>query len=137
MTNFSIKCHKTGTTYSKPHFFILNKGINCGKPSKEPFTNSFVFSCDSNFDTYFFIAKCLWETKFWHQFLIGSVIPFIHINDFKKEFNKKAIASNLDENKLQKGLETLSILENQEIQFTKYLIQINEFRKSLLFSYIK
>jgi hypothetical protein len=42
MTNFIIKTHRVGTIYSKPHLFLLNKGMNSGKPQKEPFTNSFV-----------------------------------------------------------------------------------------------
>jgi hypothetical protein len=32
----------------------------------------------------FFIAYSLWQTKFWHQHLVGSVIPFLRLNDFKK-----------------------------------------------------
>ena len=42
MTNFIVKTHRKDTSYSKPHLFILNKGLNSGKPQKEPFTNSFV-----------------------------------------------------------------------------------------------
>ena len=42
MTNFIIKTHRKDTIYTKPHLFILNKGMNSGKPQKEQFTNSFV-----------------------------------------------------------------------------------------------
>ena len=42
MTNFIIKTHRKDTLYNKPHLFILNKGMNSGKPQKTPFTNSFV-----------------------------------------------------------------------------------------------
>ena len=42
MLNLIIKTHRVGTIYTKPHLFILNKGMNSGKPQKEPFTNSFV-----------------------------------------------------------------------------------------------
>ena len=31
MSTLQIKTHQTGRTYSKPHFFILNKGLNYGK----------------------------------------------------------------------------------------------------------
>ena len=91
MTNFIIKTHRTGTNYAKPHLFILNKGLNSGKPQKEPFTNSFViiFENESDFDTINLTAYALWKTKFWHQFLRGSVIPFLNLHDIRKEFSIK------------------------------------------------
>jgi hypothetical protein len=78
MLNFIIKTHKKDTVYTKPHLFVLNKGMNSGKPQKEPFTNSFViiFQNEEDCETLFFIAYSLWQTKFWHQHLVGSVIPF-------------------------------------------------------------
>ena len=90
MLNFIIKTHRVGTIYTKPHLFILNKGMNSGKPQKEPFTNSFVllFQNEDECESLFFIAYSLWKTKFWHQFLCGSVIPFLRLPDFKKEFFK-------------------------------------------------
>ena len=58
MTNFIIKTHRVGTIYSKPHLFLLNKGMNSGKPQKEPFTNSFViiFQNEEDCESLFFIA---------------------------------------------------------------------------------
>ena len=38
MQNFIIKTHQKDTIYSKPHLFLLNKGLNSGKPQKEPFS---------------------------------------------------------------------------------------------------
>ena len=89
MLNFIIKTHRVGTIYTKPHLFVLNKGMNSGKPQKAPFTNSFViiFQNEEDCESVFFIAYSLWQTKFWHPFLVGSVIPFLRLNDFKKEYN--------------------------------------------------
>ena len=42
MDTIFIKTHQPGANYAKPHFFVLSKGLNSGKPSNEPFTNSFV-----------------------------------------------------------------------------------------------
>jgi len=88
MLNFIIKTHKNGIIYNKPHLFILNKGMNSGKPQKEPFTNSFVilFQNEEDCENVFWIAYSLWKSKFWHQHLVGSVISFLRLNDFKKEF---------------------------------------------------
>ena len=92
MQNFIIKTHQKGTIYSKPHLFLLNKGMNSGKPQKEPFTNSFViiFENEEDFDTINLTAYALWKTKFWHQHLVGSVISFLRLPDFKKEFFSKS-----------------------------------------------
>ncbi|HAH54032.1 MAG TPA: hypothetical protein DCM02_01770, partial [Flavobacterium sp.] len=67
MPNFIIKTHRKDTTYSKPHLFILNKGMNSGKPQKEQFTNSFViiFEKEEDCESLFFVAYSLWQTKFW------------------------------------------------------------------------
>lgn len=90
LMNFIIKTHKKDTVYNKPHFFVLNKGMNSGKPQNEPFTNSFVVIFDSEADSenIFWIAYSLWKSKFWHQHLVGSVISFLRLPDFKREFSK-------------------------------------------------
>ena len=86
MINFKMKHHASGTTYTNPHFFILNKGLNTGKPMKQPCPNCFViiFQCREDYENMESICSSLWRVKFWHQFLIGSVIPYIRINDYSK-----------------------------------------------------
>jgi hypothetical protein len=91
MLNFIIKTHQKDTVYKGNQIFILNKGINSGKPQKEPFTNSFViqFPNEEHAETVYWLAYSLWKSKFWHQSLCGSVIPFLRIHDFKKTFRIK------------------------------------------------
>nr|WP_321540107.1 hypothetical protein [Flavobacterium piscinae] len=36
------------------------------------------------------IISSLWRIKFWHHFLIGSVIPYIRIHDFSKNLMLKS-----------------------------------------------
>ena len=72
------------------HFFILNKGLNSGKPLYEPCPNCFVviFSNNEDKESYYWLSYSLWKSKFWHQFLVGSVIPFLRIHEFKSEFDR-------------------------------------------------
>ena len=58
MLNFIIKTYQKDTLYSKPHLFIINKGMNSGKPQKEPFTNSFVviFQNEKDCENFYFVA---------------------------------------------------------------------------------
>lgn len=91
MLNFIIKPHQKDTVYKGNRIFILNKGVNSGKPQKEPFTNSFIiqFPNEEDVETVFWLAHSLWKSKFWHQSLCSSVIPFLRIHDFKKVFSTK------------------------------------------------
>jgi hypothetical protein len=137
--NFIIKTHTKDTQYNKPCLFLLNKGLNSGKPQKEPFTNSFViiFENQDDVDNVFFISYSLWKTKFWHQFLIGSVIPFLRLQEFKKEFNQKVNALMQEHEKHKKSVAALKLLEEKENQFLKNLNLISDLRRAIIYQYIK
>jgi hypothetical protein len=78
MFTFQLKSFRPESSISEPHFFILCKGLNSGKPQKTPFTNSFVviFQNEEDCENVFWITYSLWQSKFWHRNLCGSVIPF-------------------------------------------------------------
>jgi len=137
MLNFIIKTHRVGTIYTKPHLFILNKGMNSGKPQKEPFKNSFViiFQNEDDCENLFFIAYSLWQTKFWHQYLVGSVIPFLRLPDFKKQFNPQASLMMVEHEQHQKNVAALKLLEQKEKQFHENINLINDMRRVILYRY--
>ena len=139
MMNFIIKTHRVGTIYSKPHLFLLNKGMNSGKPQKTAFTNSFVviFDLEQDCENLFFIAYSLWQTKFWHQHLVGSVIPFLRLPDFKKEFSTKATSMMQEHEQHQKSIEALKLLELKEKQFHENLHLISDLRRAILYRYCR
>ena len=139
MQNFIIKTHRVGTIYSKPHLFLLNKGMNSGKPQKEPFTNSFViiFQNEEDCENLFFIAYSLWQTKFWHQYLVGSVIRFLRLPDFKKQFNPQASLMMVEHEQHQKNVAALKLLEQKEKQFHENINPINDMRRVILYRYCR
>lgn len=139
MLKFIIKTHRTGTIYSQPHLFILNKGMNSGKPQKEPFTNSFViiFENEEDFDTINLTAYALWKTKFWHQFLRGSVIPFLSLYDIRKEFSMKVNQEVKDHKEHLKNVQALKLLEQSEKRFNENINLINDMRRVILYRYCK
>ena len=139
MANFIIKTHQKDTRYTGNQIFILNKGMNSGKPQKEPFTNSFViiFPNEEDADTVYWLAYSLWKSKFWHQFLIGSVIPFLRITDFKKDFNFK-VNEMMQEHELhQKQIKALRLLEQKEEQLQQNIVLINEMRRTIINRYCR
>ena len=139
MLKFIIKTHKRGTIYTKPHLFLLNKGMNSGKPQKEPFTNSFViiFENEDDFDTINLTAYALWKTKFWHQFLKGSVIPFLSLNDIRKEFSIQVNQEVKDHKEHLKNVQALKLLEQSEKRFNENINLINDMRRVILYRYCK
>ena len=138
MQNFIIKTHKKGTIYSKPHLFLLNKGMNSGKPQKEPFTNSFVviFDLEQDCENLYFVAYSLWKTNFWHQYLVGSVIPFLRLNDNKKEFFIKSKIMMEEHEAHIKHVAALKLLEQKEKQFHENINLINDMRRVILYRYV-
>ena len=139
MPSFIIKTHQPKTSYKGNQIFILNKGMNSGKPQKEPFTNSFVinFANPEDAETIYWLAYSLWKAHFWHTSLCGSVIPFLRIREFKKEFISK-VAEVLQEHELHKTqVQALRLLELQETQFQKNIQLINEMRRVILHRYCK
>ncbi len=139
MSTFELKTHRTGKTYSNPHFFILNKGLNSGKPLSNPCPNCFVVqtSTEKEKNTLFHLSMMLQIGGFYAYYLKGSVIPFISIDDCRNmlkkgvklnknsgfEFQKsiKVVAS-IDK-KQQELKETISKLENLKLSFANSLIQ--------------
>ena len=81
MQIFEIKTHKIGRTYSNPHFFILNKGLNSGKPLDKPCANCFVISTTStaNRESLYYLCLSLKVGQYFRYYFKGSVIPFICI----------------------------------------------------------
>lgn len=139
MPNFIIRSHKVGTTYTQPHLFILNKGLNSGKPQKEAFTNSFViiFSNQEDLESVYWLAFSMCKSKFWHPFLVGSVIPFLRIDDFKANFSDKVNDLLLDFENHKKDIEALRLLQVKEEQFHQNINLINDLRRVIIHRYCK
>jgi len=139
MPNFIIRSHRRGTVYRQPHLFILNKGLNSGKPQKEPFTNSYViiFSNQEELENVYWLAFSMVKSKFWHPFLVGSVIPFLRIEDFKNHFSNKVNEMLLDFENHQKDIKALRLLQEKEEQLHKNIHLIKDLRRVIIHRYCK
>ncbi|MBC7522997.1 MAG: hypothetical protein H7239_00940 [Flavobacterium sp.] len=139
MPSLIIKTHQPRKSYNGNQIFILNKGMNSGKPQKEPFTNSFVinFANPAEAETIYWLAYSLWKSHFWHQSLCGSVIPFLRIKEFKKEFISKVTEFLREDEQHKNQIQALRLLELQETQFQKNILLINEMRRVILQRYCK
>ncbi len=84
--NYLVKTHKPNTIYKGHHTFVLNRGRNTGKLLAHPCPNCWVITADSEetIDRLEVIIDSLHVTRRFEPSLIGSVIEYIRIHDFRK-----------------------------------------------------
>ena len=118
-------------------FFILNKGMNSGKPLEQPCPNCFTFNAadQSEKDHYYWICFGLWQSKSLHPYLNGSVIPFIHLRDLNQVINQASEKAQASPANFQKTVEALKILDHQEKQYHRNLLLISEAKKAIFANY--
>ena len=137
MKSFSLKTAVPGKETSQPHFFILSKGLNSGKPMRKPCPNCFVLSTQSEEykEQLFWLIYGLWQLKAFHQYLRGSVIPFITILELRKCINQAACKALENSAKFTKVVSTLQKLNQLEQVYQKNMELIKITRKSLFYRY--
>jgi hypothetical protein len=137
MLNFIIKTHRQDTTYNHPHLYILNKGLNAGKPLKDPCPNCFVIIMknEEEVESAYLLTYALWKSNFWNYYLVGSVIPFLRITDFKTCYFSKINQILLDQEQHHKDIQYLKILHQKETQMQKNIKLINDVKETILYRY--
>ena len=138
MSTFSIKSHRLGVVYSMPHFFILNKGNNSGKPLAVPCPNCFViqFQCEEEKEKTYWLSYSLWQSKAFYPLLRGSVIPFVVLRDVKSCLLDGLDKVNENPDKFEKAVSTLRSLEALEKNYKQNLLLISNARRMLFYKYI-
>ena len=139
MTNFKMITYRPECEYKAPHFFILNKGLNSGKPLKKPCPNCFVisFNTESEKESLYWIVYSLHQGKRFQIALVGSVIPFIRKNDLIKIINE---AQRITVNKpkaVEKTVSSLLKLEQQEENYKRIQHSIKQLKQVLVCQLIK
>ena len=123
MFSFSIQCFNPlkNETISSNQFCVLSKGLNSGKPLKQPCKNCFIVTVNNVEQKEFLFWLCwgLWQSKKFHYLHTGSVIPFIRLHEFKafiKEQAATAFAEKEQYNKNVKALQKLEALEKSDLK---------------------
>jgi len=131
---YSVKHQSTGF-----EFYILSKGLNSGKPLVTPCPNSFVCICKSQEqkDFYFWLLFGLWKAKHFHQFLTGSVIPFIRLSDLKDEVLNQAEKVSKQEKEYKSTVDKIKQLEEKEKAIRQNLALINDLKGAMIYRHLK
>ena len=131
---YSVKNKNTGF-----EFYILSKGLNSGKPLTAPCPNSFVCICENEEqkDFYFWLLFGLWKAKHFHQFLTGSVIPFLRISDLKSEVGIQAETVSKQKSEYKSTIHKVKLLEAKEKSIRQNLALINDLRRAMIYRHLK
>jgi hypothetical protein len=124
MKQFTLKTYRSSAEVGLNTFYILNKGMNSGRPHPKPFVNSFAFIADNpdEMEMFYWITFAAWQAKLFHPYIKGSVIPFVTILDVKDviiEASKRCIANPERVSNLLKAFHTLNQLEFKYERLTK------------------
>ncbi|MBK6813849.1 MAG: hypothetical protein IPG82_00005, partial [Saprospiraceae bacterium] len=114
--------------------YILCKGLNSGKPLEKPCPNCFYVPAKIQmiwiFTKPFFR---LVEAKHFHQFLTGSVIPFIRISDFKSTIKAQAEAVSKNKYAFVKDVHKVKLIERKEKQMYETLALLADVKKAMMY----
>ena len=88
-------------------------------------------------DFYKTLSFGLWKAKHFHQFLVGSVIPFIRIDDFKSTI--KTQAEEVSKNKLafDTDVQKVKLIERKEKQMYETLALLADVKSAMMHRYFK
>lgn len=119
--------------------FILCKGLNSGKPLENPCPNCFVISCKNSdeLDFYKTLSFGLWKARHFHQFLTGSVIPFLRIADFKAIIIAQAEAVNKNKYAFVEDVNKVKLLERKEKQIYEQLALIADVKRAMIYRHLR
>lgn len=138
MIKSKIKTHSQGKMYNQPHFFILNKGLNSGKPFNHYVCNSFVFLADNKEEKefFYFLLLGLWELRFFRKHLKGSVIEYIRLGDVIDVIDETLNSVNSGNRSFADVQNTLAQIEALQINLQKQLDYLMQLRKSLFHKFL-
>lgn len=137
--SFTVKTNSPTADVSKPHFFVMSKGLNSGKPLKNPCANCFIVICKSEQlkEQLFWLCYGMWQSKAFHIYLRGSVIPFISIVEFRKSIGEAFSKVEADQSQFDKSVTSLQLLEQKQKQFYQNIQLIEEAKRIVMYRYIK
>ncbi|WP_010136512.1 DUF6943 family protein [Ochrovirga pacifica] len=130
MLYFEIKTHRVGKTYEKPHFFILNKGLNSGKPLHNPCPNCFIITTKTEEvkNKLFNLSMMLQIGGFYTYYLKGSVIPFITIKDCSNTL-RNGLNSMVE---VDKHIQIVEVLQKEQTRLSENLEKIRQMKKAYI-----
>lgn len=120
-------------------FFILSKGLNSGRPMSRPCANCFIVKAVNVQDRerFYSYAYLLWKADKFSEFLVGSVIPFLRIDDYRKVFFDTLKNPILDHKNIKNVINQVITLKNKQTSLLKEIEIYKRLEDSIIRRYIK
>lgn len=130
VNDYRIHVYTNGHKYTTPHFFILSKGMNSGKPLREPCANCFVCWCDTEEvkERLFWLCFGLWKAKAFQFYLLGSVISYMRLGDARKVIEERRRKAELLPVKFEKAVNLLRSIDEYESNLKKQVSTVSAMR---------
>ena len=132
MRNVQLKTFNKNFNYQGHYFFILNKGMNSGRPMKSSCPNCFVCMAENEEqkEQLYWLCFALWYSKSFHYYLKGSVIPFITLDDIRECLTKSLVKSSQYPTDFQAAILQAQKFEELENLYEKNLQLIRQARRA-------
>ena len=137
MCTFILKTYNQKDEIRNPHFFILCKGNNSGKPLLSPCPNCFSiqFQSEADKEQVYWLIFCLWQSKTFYPYLRGSVIPFIILRDMKNCIQSALDKSDRNLEQFQKMVATFQSMNQLENQYRQNLKTIEKAKQIIVYKF--
>ena len=111
--------------------------MNSGKPLLQPCPNCFKIEAENEEfkEVLYWVSYALWKSKAFYPVLIGSVIPFIRIGDYKQLITEKLEVVKAHPAEFTEAIKQLRIIEQKEKQFKENLQLIQELKRAYVHRY--
>lgn len=119
--------------------FLLNKGMNSGRPHPKPFVNCFTFIADNpeEMEMFYWITFAAWQAKLFQPYLKGSVIPFITIMDMGQVINEASKRCIVNPDRVSNLLKTFHTLNQLEFKYDRLIKLTTEAKRAAVLKFIK
>jgi hypothetical protein len=133
MHTYTLKTYTPGTQQNPDAIYLLNKGLNSGKPLYAPCANCFELIAPNETEKAFLYWLCygLWQSKAFAYYLRGSVIPFIIISEAKQCINQAAAKATQNLQEFERSVKLLQEIERLEQNYRKNLEMLKKIKCSV------
>jgi hypothetical protein len=135
---FRLKTYREGLQLSQPHFFILSKGRNSGKPLKVACPNCFVCFAHSEQDKerLYWLCFGLWKSKAFHYFLHGSVIEFVRLQELADFIGDQITRAHEEPKKFEKAVAQLVAIDAKEQSMKNLFALLDQLRQTIFYQFM-
>jgi len=95
-----------------------------------------VASSQDEKELYYWLCFGLWQARAFRPYLIGSVIPFIRLNDLLQVLNRSGIKAESDPAAFKVLVDTLNLLVSREKAMKNTLTLLGEAKRATVHHYL-